>query len=201
MRWGIMVVVVLVGGLASGAPNDRERARLLYRQGTQHYNLGEFEQALGSFKEVYRIVEDPALLFNIGQCQRMIGQKAEAIRSFRAYLRESHEVSNRETVEKIMTDLERELRDEATPARPLTPAPSPPPHEDARPAAVPTPQPIAVTVSAPVPEPPRKRLSRGAVAGIIVGTVLVVGGVVAVGVVLGTPAGTRDASFGVIGLH
>ncbi|HEY1587035.1 MAG TPA: hypothetical protein VGH63_15175, partial [Polyangia bacterium] len=66
MRW--LVAVALLGvasaALADTSDADKSRARQLFQSARQHYNLGEFADALKDFKEAYRVVDDPTLLFN-----------------------------------------------------------------------------------------------------------------------------------------
>jgi hypothetical protein len=47
-----------------------ERAKALFSQGKQHYDLGEFGPALEFYKRAYRIKPLPAFLFNIAQSHR-----------------------------------------------------------------------------------------------------------------------------------
>ena len=89
--------------------DDRAHARAAFRAGSQHYNLGEFQQALDSFKEAYRNYEDPSFLYNIAQCERQLGHKREAVREYRAYLNNSENADNRESVRQIITQLERDI--------------------------------------------------------------------------------------------
>lgn len=79
-----------------------------------HYNLAEYSEALGDFKEAYRTFEEPSLLFNIGQCFRALDQKRDAVRSYRAFLREAKDVDpdTRLNVERLITSLENAMREE-----------------------------------------------------------------------------------------
>ena len=58
------------------------RAKELFAQGNQHYELGEYAKALELYKRAYQIKPLAEFLFNIGQCHRKLGQhKDEAQRS------------------------------------------------------------------------------------------------------------------------
>jgi tetratricopeptide (TPR) repeat protein len=143
-----LALVVLCARVASA--DDRARARTAFRAGSQHYNLGEFQQALDSFKEAYRRVEDPSFLFNIAQCERQLGHKREAVREYRAYLNNADNAGNREAVKETIAQLQKELdadderaRDAARPAIAPPPAIVTPPAETAATpvlVATPTPQ-------------------------------------------------------------
>ena len=102
---------------ADGNDADRNKAREAYQSARQHYNLGEFAEALKDFKEAYRNYEDPSFLFNIGQCERQLGHKQEAVRAYRAYLRNAGEVPNRDEVTKIVAMLDKAIADEASARR------------------------------------------------------------------------------------
>ena len=100
---------------------DRPRARAMLKDARQHYNLGEYESALKSFREAYRNYEDPSFLFNIGQCERQLGHKADAVHAYRAYLNNAKETPNRAQVNELITSLEREIAEESkTQAQPPT---------------------------------------------------------------------------------
>lgn len=103
--------VVFVAHLAV-ATGDEERGTALssYDEGMKHYNLGDFRTAREKFRSAYLSVADPAFLFNIGQASRMLGDAEDAIRSYRAFLRERPESPNRSLVEKFIAQLSDELK-------------------------------------------------------------------------------------------
>jgi tetratricopeptide (TPR) repeat protein len=133
-----LLVATLIGFLVwvPSAHAGKAEARDAFRKGTQHYNLGEYKEAFAAFKDAYRYYEDPSFLFNIGQCQRQLDQKRDAIRSFKAYLRESQNAPNRVEVEKLIASLETALREEQAGSPPIG---TMPPNRDA--AQRPTPLP------------------------------------------------------------
>lgn len=94
-------------------PSPEER----FAEAKARYNVREYEQALAIFKELYLASNEPALLLNMGQCYRQLGQAKEASELLRAYLREAPDSPYREEVERILAQLSSE------PARP-TSAPS-----------------------------------------------------------------------------
>ena len=63
-----------------------ERAKALFAEGNQHFNLGELDQALELYKRAYRIKPLPAFLFNIAQCHRKLGHFQDAITMYQSYL-------------------------------------------------------------------------------------------------------------------
>lgn len=132
-RFGILVPLILL--LASSATaEDRDKAREAFQRGNQHYALGEYEAALEEFKAAYRNFEDPTFLFNIGQCERQLERRADAIRSYRMYLVNAPDASNREVVRGLIERLEHELADERAAKPPAT-----------------TPAPLSVSPASPAP--------------------------------------------------
>lgn len=140
---------------------DKAKARELYRDGTQHYKLGEYPEALKAFKEAYRNFESPSFLFNIGQCHRQLNNKQDAIRAFRNYLNDVPNAPNREEVRQLIAALDSALKEEAAAqAKPPTGMIAPPPTEPAPPRhtaeaaqaeATPTPTLTARPSAAPTP--------------------------------------------------
>ena len=108
MRSTILILCTVLLLAPAALAENREAARTAYRAAAKHYDLGEYQDALASFKEAYRNYEDPSFLFNIGQCQRMLGQNVEAVRSFRAYLHQPNP-ANRTQVEELITKLQSEI--------------------------------------------------------------------------------------------
>jgi tetratricopeptide (TPR) repeat protein len=116
---GWLALLVVLFSLSAHA-DDKSRAREQFRKGSQHFRLGEFADALHAFKEAYRAVEDPSILFNIAQCHRQLNQKSEAIRSYKHYLSEVPRAPNKDEVKKLIAMLETALSHE-TAARSVPP--------------------------------------------------------------------------------
>jgi tetratricopeptide (TPR) repeat protein len=169
--------------VAVARADDRELARKHFREGSQHYKLGEFSDALQSFKAAYRAFEDPSLLFNIAQCQRQLNLKQEAIRTYRAYLHDVPNAPERAEVQTTIAALEDALARERA-------ATSSPPHgmlgappEPGPTAAEPAPGPARADVVTPAPPARATPVYKKWWLWTIVGAVAV-GGAVALGVSL-----------------
>jgi tetratricopeptide (TPR) repeat protein len=111
----VLTLSVLLGGFAAHAapPNpDRARARALYESATTHYNLSEFGDALKDFKEAYRVIKDPILLFNIAQCHRQLKEYEEAAKLFRAYRREHPQAPNRDEVDRLIHQMDEAIAEQ-----------------------------------------------------------------------------------------
>lgn len=101
-----LVMLALVSGPAVALGDDvAQQARRLFVSGRQHFDLGEYEQALKDFKEGYRIKDDPVFLYNIAQCQKLMNQNSEALRSYQVYISRAPDASNRDEVERKIAAL------------------------------------------------------------------------------------------------
>ena len=114
-------LIFCLGSVAHASePSDRgaSEARRLYESGMKHYNVGEYKEALQSFKDAYFAKPDAVFLFNMGQCFRQLNQPADAAREYRAYLRESPDAPNRAEVERLISAAEDQVRQQNATAPP-----------------------------------------------------------------------------------
>jgi tetratricopeptide (TPR) repeat protein len=123
MRYFILTFFLL---LFAGAPpalaqsgdltpaQKQEKAIKLFEEAESYYNLQEFEKALPLYKEAYLLSQEPALLYNIGQCQRQTKRYEEAIKSYRAFLRTSQDEELRPRIEAFIKEMESELKKGST---------------------------------------------------------------------------------------
>ena len=81
-----------------------DRAKAIFAEGNQHFNLGEFAPALERYKTAYRILPLAAFQFNIAQCHRKLGQYKDAIAMYQNYLGGVPDASNRVLVEQLITE-------------------------------------------------------------------------------------------------
>src|SRR5207237_7920421 len=116
--------LLLLVAAAPARAGDRTAARNAWKQATRHYELGEFDKALEAFKEAYRNVPDPVLLFDLGQCYRQLGEVHEALRSYRVYLLKTPETPHSDEVRGLIDRLQ---KTHAPPPADPQAAPPPPP--------------------------------------------------------------------------
>jgi tetratricopeptide (TPR) repeat protein len=128
----LLAVLLLTGPAAAAPPTAEEKvkAREHYQKGLTHYDIKEFSEALAEFKNAYRVVQDPAFLFNIAQCYRKLGQDPEALDYYRNYVRRFPTAPNRAEVDRRIQEIERELEAKPHPINPPLPVD---PKPDARP--------------------------------------------------------------------
>ena len=150
-------------GVSESAPKGadaKQEAKARFVTGQSHYNLNEYAEALIEFKEAYRLLPDPVFLFNLGQCERQLGNQEEAIRFYRSFLREQPKAPNRQEVTRKIEEMEAALKtkqaeEEKPVAPPAVTEPAPAAGEAAKsasPAVVPVkPNPAPTPVATPEP--------------------------------------------------
>src|SRR4051812_26456420 len=108
-----LLVLATGAGAAPTAPSPGvAEARAAYERANRLYSVGEYEGALKAFKEAYLARPDPAFLYNMGQCSRMLKRWEDAERSYRTYLRQRPEAPNRADVEEFIAEADRHVREE-----------------------------------------------------------------------------------------
>ena len=122
-----LALILCTTRLAAAPPTDTEQAKQHYARGTAHYNLREYKEAVIEFEAAYRLAPDPVFLYNLGQCNRLMGNNEEALHFYRSYLRMQPDSPNRAEVEGRIEKLEAEIAAHPKPAAPVTPPSTPPP--------------------------------------------------------------------------
>lgn len=131
--------------LGAQAPGDGEAAaRRAFERGRDAYESGDFEAAVQSFDEAYRLSPRPALLFNIGRAAEATGRNEHAIAAYQAYLQQLPAAENRGFVEGRLAQLHKQR---AAPPPPAAPPPAPSSPVESRAAS-------AASVREPAPAPP-----------------------------------------------
>src|SRR5438270_13593151 len=110
MRLTLLIALVLLGPLAHA--EDKNAARAAYAEGRRHYDLNEFTPALEAFKRAYVAFEDPVFLFNIAQCHRQLGNREDAIKFYRSYLRNQPDAPNHDEVNATIARLETDIAEQ-----------------------------------------------------------------------------------------
>jgi tetratricopeptide (TPR) repeat protein len=128
---------------ASAQKAALEQAKALTGRATIEYNIGHFEQALELYTKAYEALPTPALLFDLGQCHRMLANPERAIFFFQGYLRAKPDAPNRALVEQLLQDMQRQLESQRAAAARA---------EEAQRAAAPSP--LAPASPAPLPDTP-----------------------------------------------
>ncbi len=79
----VILSITCTAGLAIA---DETTARKLFDDGERAYNLGEFDKAVGLFKQAYEQRPDPVYLFNVAQTYRQMGDCKQAVFFYKRYI-------------------------------------------------------------------------------------------------------------------
>jgi len=104
----IFLMTVFAARVAHAEDPATKSAKRHFDRGQKLFNLGKFDEALEEYQQAYEAKEIPAILFNIGQCYRNLGDYEAAIFSFKKYLKLEPDADNREQVEEYIEELETE---------------------------------------------------------------------------------------------
>jgi len=197
----IFSVLLMLVCLCDAAAAEEPDAKSYFNRARTAYALGRYAEAADLFEKTFEIKPDPAILYNAAQAHRLAGNKQKALVLYKSYLRLYGEQANSAEVERRIADLKTAIEaEQAAKTNPPTgllhegqkEKPSEP-----ETAPKPTLEPTAVLVSPGAPPAEKKPLAkRGWFWGAIVGSALVVGGAVALGVVLGTAPQGPDVTLG-----
>jgi tetratricopeptide (TPR) repeat protein len=72
--------------------------------GTTHYELGRFEEAFAEYSAAYELYPVPAFLFNLGQCQRELGNFDRALFFYEGFLRAMPDSPQADLVAELMEE-------------------------------------------------------------------------------------------------
>jgi hypothetical protein len=111
MRCAASIVAVC---LAASAMADRTVAQDAYQRGIVAFRKHNYARARDLFQRAMQEQDDPALLFNIAQSSRMLGDRDNARAMYRAYLDRKSDAPNRAEVERILVELDNIATDTST---------------------------------------------------------------------------------------
>lgn len=148
----VIALIVLAPAARSFADAGSERAaKDAVDRAVSEYNLGHFAESSAFFEKAYRLDPAPILLFNIGQCQRRLGDNERALFSYRRFLDVAPATApQRPEVEKRIAELELSVREQSE----LKNRPPPGIGTEGRAKASPAPIADAPATTPPPPEAP-----------------------------------------------
>jgi tetratricopeptide (TPR) repeat protein len=147
-RWvgGLLLLALSLSATGARADDTTTRARAAFERGRTLYAEGQYEAAAREFEAGFALAPRPLFLVNLGQAYRQLGNLEKARDSYRHFLSVAPLTDpQRPAVERIVTELEREIAEH--------PIPGP---EPAKPAVAPTSSPTPAPVST-VQAPPAKK--------------------------------------------
>jgi hypothetical protein len=100
-------IIVLVNSADMARADPPETARRFYAEGARLYEQHDYLRAIRAFERAYEISGSPALLFNLGQANRLLGPErcAKALEYYELYLRLDKEAPNRSESERRVVEM------------------------------------------------------------------------------------------------
>src|SRR5687767_1629312 len=86
---GLLFAFFAAESAAGPSQAELDRARALFEEGETFYKVGEYDKALESYKQAYILSKEPALLFNMAQCYRLLSRSDEAVRTYKIFIRDT----------------------------------------------------------------------------------------------------------------
>jgi len=141
----ICAAALLAAATARGqAAAEPTAAPATFKEALAAYDAGRYADASKLFERVYRETHEPALLFNIAQASRLMGDCARAVAYYGRFVADAPASADRPRAEFWIAD----LGDCRAAMPPPTPTTAPPPAAAPTPAAI---APVAVPSAPPAP--------------------------------------------------
>src|SRR5581483_3625713 len=84
--FALMTALVLAfASTAARADDAQAQAQKLYADGDAAYKKNDYAAALAAFQQAYELVPLPALLYNVAQCYRKLGDHQHAIENYEKF--------------------------------------------------------------------------------------------------------------------
>ncbi len=103
---GALLAFVTLLSVTARAEVDIKPARAHFAKAEQLYRVERFQDAFTEYQEAFLAKPDPNILFNMAQCQRLMGNRPEAIRLYRRFLAERPNPPNLAAVQQHLRALE-----------------------------------------------------------------------------------------------
>ena len=108
---------------AEAASTPAQRAKQHYQQGEAYFKAKNFSAAMEEYQRGYLDKANPVFIFNIAQCQRLLGNSAAAVEFYQRYLKEAPDGPGRPVAEKQIAELSGSTQTEPPPAPEAAAAP------------------------------------------------------------------------------
>lgn len=101
----LVSVVHAQGKAGKPSAEARARAREAYGEGQKLFEAEKYEQAKASFEEAFEAIPNPVVLVSIAECQKRLGEAAEAVATFERYLEMKPDAKDRASVEEKIEEI------------------------------------------------------------------------------------------------
>ncbi len=140
IKSSLVIALLVLAGLAgtpAGAAGSDAAGRRHAAKANQLSAKNKCKSAVIEFTKAYKSLKDPTLLFNRAECQRRLGNNADALKDYEQFLADMPAAPNRASVEARMAALREAVQAESA----AVPVAAMPPPAPAAPSTVGTRQP------------------------------------------------------------
>ena len=155
----LSLLLSVPAGTARAAPpadTSVEEARAAYDKGSTEFDLGHYQNALAAFEKAFTLRHVPALLFNIAQCHRLLGEMKEAATVYRSFLAKDPNNARAQQARVLLAQVESAVGKQAEPqtAPPVEVTPEVTTQQDPGSSKGPSAQPAPQALTEPPPPAP-----------------------------------------------
>lgn len=111
--FALLGFLLFVMPAAAGKPTRADLAKKHFSQGEAFYQQGDFRRALAEYKKAHAHKAHPALIFNMAQCHRQLGEYTKALFFYRLFLSETPDADNKEEVLHRIREMEEKTTQKA----------------------------------------------------------------------------------------
>ena len=112
----MLLITLPVSVARADSPGETiTRSRKHFKAAEIQFSLGEFSRALAGYRKAFKLHPHPAILFNMAQCHRHLGNLKRSAFLLRRFLAKSPPKAQRSAAETILQRVEADLR--KTPGR------------------------------------------------------------------------------------
>lgn len=123
---------LLILALAAAETTDLEQAKRHFHDAVRLYQEARYEEAIAELEAAHRLKPSGVIFFNIAKCHEALGDEANALRSYREYLKQEPHAPDLDAVSARVAELTRRQAETAAVRgdKPLAlPSPPPAPHD------------------------------------------------------------------------
>jgi sugar lactone lactonase YvrE len=106
-------LTIATSGIAAPESTAKSRARVHYKQGESYQKAGQYAAALKEYSIAYELLPVPELLFNLGQANRLAGNKEAALQNYRLFLQSGNNGRGSDEARAWVAKLSAELEGDA----------------------------------------------------------------------------------------
>ena len=98
MLMGFLLCILAIAAQPANAQSDEELAKTHFKAAGSYYNQGKYEKALEEFKEAYRLMPLPEVIYNMAQCYERLGDLETSIGEYRKYMEEKPDAKDLQAI-------------------------------------------------------------------------------------------------------